>query len=73
MELERLRSHTEDKKALIDLDLKATLSEIDKMQVEYEKKAKKAGLKNPDLSLFVNMRTSANNKATQDKNAIDSE
>lgn len=70
-EQELLKQRTDAKKELIDFDLKQTLKGIDEEQAAFEKKAKKAGVKNADLSSFTSMRTSANTKADNEKKAVD--
>lgn len=68
-ELSQLR--IEEKKKLIDLDLKQTMKGIDDEEKEFIAKAKKAGIKNPDLSSFKSLRDSATSKANADKSAIE--
>lgn len=72
-EVELERSKIKDKKELIDFDLEQTLKAIDTEQAEYEKKAKDAGQKNPDLGVFDKLRQTAREQATQDKFLIDQE
>ena len=73
MELALLRSKITDKKDLIDLELEQTLAGIDEMQKAYIEKSKAAGVSNPDISIFTNMRTTAKNQAVSDKKSIDTE
>ena len=72
-ELDLLRSKITDKKDLIDLEYEQTLESIDKAETEYKEKAKKAGILNPDLSVFKRQRDAAGNKRVSDKKAIDDE
>ena len=70
-ELELQRSQITDKKALIDFDLKQTMKGIDDEEKEFKAKAKKAGVKNPDLSSFKSLRDTATSKANADKKAVE--
>jgi tape measure domain-containing protein len=70
-EQDLLKKRTEAKKELIDFDLKQTLKGIDEEQTAFEKKAKKAGIKNPDVSSFTSIRKSANTKSDNEKKALD--
>lgn len=58
------------KKQLIDYDLAQTIKGIDDEEKEFIKKAKKAGVKNPDLSSFKSLRSTATTKATSEKDAL---
>ena len=72
-ELDLQRAKTTDKKKLIDIDLKQTLAGIDEMEKAYKEKAAKAGIKNPDVSIFGKMRSTATATAESDKSMIDVE
>lgn len=69
-EQDLLKQNIAIKKELIDFDLKQTLKAIDDEQIEFVKKAKKAGVSNPNLSGFTSLRNSANTKATSDTAAL---
>ena len=69
-EQELLKSRSDFKKELIDLDLKQTIDGINAEEKEFVKKAKKAGVKNPDLSSFNSRRTIATKKAGSDKDNV---
>lgn len=72
-ENELIRSGIKDKKALIDFDLEQTLKAIDEQEKAFVEKAKKAGVKNPDVSSFNSMRYTAKGQAAVDKSGIDAE
>ncbi len=67
------KDQVKDKKALIDLDLKNTISGINEMEKIYKEKANKAGIKKPDVTIFGQMRDVATSQATFDKSEIDRE
>ena len=69
-EKEILKKRNDAKKELIDFDLKQTIKGIDDEEKAFVKKAKKAGVKNPDLSSFKSQRDSATKKATAEKDNI---
>lgn len=69
-EQELLKLRIDEKKKLIDFDLKQTIKGIDDEEKEFIAKAKKAGVKNPDLSSFKSMRNTANTKAETQKEAV---
>lgn len=70
-ELDLMRSKITDKKDLIDLELEQTLKAIDEQEALYKEKALKAGITNPDLTLFSGMRSTAKAQAVTDKAAVD--
>jgi tape measure domain-containing protein len=70
-ELELARTNAKDKKALIDLDLQNTLYEIKEQEKIYKEKAKIAGIKNPDMSVFGRLRATAQNQADSEKRIVD--
>lgn len=72
-ELELLRSKISDKKDLIDLEYEQTINAINKNEAEYKAVALKAGIKDPDLSVFKSQRDVASQKRVSDKKAIDDE
>lgn len=72
-DLDLKRSQIQDKKALIDLELQNTLYGINEQEKIYKEKAKIAGIKNPDLSVFAGMRTTAQNQANTNKGLVDQE
>lgn len=67
-ELSKLR--IEEKKKLIDIDLAQTMRGIDEEEKEFLAKAKKAGVKKPDLSSFKSLRDSATAKSDIEKEAV---
>jgi tape measure domain-containing protein len=72
-EQELLKQRTASKKDLIDFDLTQTLKAITDEETAFKDKAKKSGIKNPDLSSFTSMRTSATTTATNNKAAVTNE
>jgi tape measure domain-containing protein len=70
-EKELTQQRIDAKKELIDFDLKQTMKGIDDEEKEFIKKAKKAGVKNPDLSSFKSLRATAVSKANADKKAVE--
>ena len=72
-ELDLFRSKITDKKDLIDLDYELQIEAINKAENEFKEKAKKAGVANPDLSIFDKQRELAGQKRVSDKQLIDSE
>jgi DNA repair exonuclease SbcCD ATPase subunit len=72
-ELELMRSQTKDKKALIDIDLKQELAAIDELEKAFLEKAAKAGVTNPDTSVFNSMRSVATLKAGNQKADVDND
>jgi hypothetical protein len=68
-----LRSKISDKKDLIDLEYEQTINAINKNEAEYKAVALKAGIKDPDLSVFKSQRDVASQKRVSDKKAIDDE
>jgi tape measure domain-containing protein len=72
-EFNLLKSGIEDKKVLIDLDLKNTIEQIDEQEQLYKKKAKLAKISNPDTSVYDLMRATATDQAKADKAKIDQE
>lgn len=72
-ELDLLRSKISDKKDLIDLEYEQTINAINKNEAEYKAVALKAGIKDPDLSVFKSQRDVASQKRVSDKKAIDDE
>lgn len=72
-ELDLIKSRTDDKKKLIDIELQQEIQAIDEMESIYLEKAKKAGIKNPNNSIFTGLRGIANTRASEGKLAIDAE
>lgn len=70
-EQELAKIRLQAKKDLIDFDLKQTINGINTEEDEFKKKAKKAGVKNPDLSSFKSLRATAVSKADADKKSVE--